>query len=67
MGRVFDKSNLLDQLQRLRLQLHELAEVRGSLTDPDVIAISEEADRLIVILQHLQKSEMSGSVTSSGE
>ncbi|WP_020618201.1 aspartyl-phosphate phosphatase Spo0E family protein [Paenibacillus daejeonensis] len=67
MGRVFDKSKLLDQLQRLRLQLHELAEARGSLTDPDVIAISEEADRLIVILQHLQKSEMSGSVTSAGE
>ena len=67
MGRVFDKSKLLDQLQRLRLQLHELAEARGSLTDPDVLAISEEADRLIVILQHLQRSEMNSSVAPASE
>ncbi|MFS0725014.1 Spo0E family sporulation regulatory protein-aspartic acid phosphatase [Paenibacillus sp. 1P07SE] len=64
MGRVSDKSKLLDQLQRLRLQLHELAEERGSLTDPDVIAISEEADRLIVVLQLLQRSEMEDSAAA---
>lgn len=52
-----DKNNLLAQLQSLRLKLHEIAEARGSLTDPAVLAISEEADQLIVALQHIQRSE----------
>jgi hypothetical protein len=53
-----DKNHLLIQLQSLRLKLHEIAEARGSLTDPDVLAISEEADQLIVALQHIQKNEL---------
>jgi len=48
---------LLRQLQSLRQKLHEIAEVRGSLTDPAVLAISEEADQLIVALQHIQRTE----------
>ncbi|WP_338553933.1 aspartyl-phosphate phosphatase Spo0E family protein [Paenibacillus sp. KS-LC4] len=56
-----DKIILLDQLQSLRLKLHEIAEARGSLTDPDVLAISEEADQLIVALQQMQRDEMIGS------
>ncbi|GGG26460.1 hypothetical protein GCM10010916_48570 [Paenibacillus abyssi] len=59
MGRVMDKSKLLDRLQKLRVKLYEVAEARGSLTDPDVLAISEEADQLIVTLQRIQKLEMS--------
>lgn len=53
-----DKMKLLDELQALRLQLLAAAEERGSLTDPEVLAISEAADQLIVTLQHLQKNEL---------
>ncbi|MBB3155998.1 hypothetical protein FHS16_006114 [Paenibacillus endophyticus] len=53
-----DKKHLLKQLQSLRLKLHEIAEARGSLTDPDVLAISEEADQLIVALQYIQRDEL---------
>ncbi|MGO4539431.1 Spo0E family sporulation regulatory protein-aspartic acid phosphatase [Paenibacillus sp. 2TAB19] len=56
-----DKYNLLQQLHSLRLKLHEIAEARGSLTDPDVLAISEEADQLIVELQYLQREELTYS------
>lgn len=56
--RAMDKKHLLKQLQSLRLKLHEIAEARGSLTDPDVLAISEEADQLIVALQHIQRNEL---------
>lgn len=52
------KKRLLGQLQMLRFRLHELAEARGSLTDPEVLALSEEADRLIVALQQLQRDEL---------
>ena len=53
-----DKTKLLDELHALRLKLLETAEARGSLTDPEVLAISEAADRLIVSLQQLQKEEL---------
>ncbi|MDQ6422218.1 aspartyl-phosphate phosphatase Spo0E family protein [Paenibacillus sp. LHD-117] len=56
-----DKQHLLTQLQSLRLKLHEIAEARGSLTDPAVLAISEEADQLIVALQYLQREEFEHS------
>lgn len=52
-----DKDTLLKQLQSLRRKLHEIAEARGSLTDPEVLAISEEADELIVALQQLEKNK----------
>jgi hypothetical protein len=48
-----DKNELLTQLQALRLKLNEIAEERGSLTDPDVLAVSEEADRIILVLQQM--------------
>ncbi len=50
------------QLQSLRRKLHEEAMVRGSLTDPAVIAISEEADQLIVVLQQMQRDEFIGAL-----
>ncbi|BBH23298.1 hypothetical protein Back11_46430 [Paenibacillus baekrokdamisoli] len=53
-----DKIRLLDELHALRLKLLEVAEARGSLTDPEVLAISEAADELIVTLQHIQKKEL---------
>nr|WP_296977426.1 aspartyl-phosphate phosphatase Spo0E family protein [Thermobacillus sp. ZCTH02-B1] len=52
------RKSLLGQLQTLRFRLHELAEARGSLTDPEVLALSEEADRLIVALQQMQRDEL---------
>ncbi|MEK3884878.1 aspartyl-phosphate phosphatase Spo0E family protein [Paenibacillus sp. PL2-23] len=52
-----EKKHLLRQLQSLRQRLHEMAEARGSLTDPAVLAISEEADQLIVALQQIQRTE----------
>ncbi|MBH5320514.1 aspartyl-phosphate phosphatase Spo0E family protein [Paenibacillus sp. GSMTC-2017] len=58
-----DKIYLLTQLQSLRQKLHEIAEVRGSLTDPAVLAVSEEADQLIVALQYLQRNEFELSST----
>ncbi|SFJ74551.1 Spo0E like sporulation regulatory protein [Paenibacillus sp. UNC496MF] len=53
-----DKTKILHELQVLRTKLFEMAEARGSLTDPEVLAISEEADQLIVILQQMQKDEL---------
>jgi hypothetical protein len=64
-----NRSELLNQLQSLRLKLHETAESRGSLTDPDVLAISEEADRLIVILQEIQRDKLGAAgnrITAAG-
>lgn len=65
--RAMDKTNLLNQLQSLRLKLHEIAEARGSLTDPEVLAISEEADQLIVALQHIQRNEVGDSTLRRSE
>ncbi|WP_256208814.1 aspartyl-phosphate phosphatase Spo0E family protein [Paenibacillus sp. CF384] len=53
-----DKMNLLHELQVLRTKLLEMAEARGSLTDPEVLAISEAADELIVTLQLMQRDEL---------
>ena len=53
-----DKVKLLNELHALRIKLLEAAEARGSLTDPEVLAISEAADRLIVSLQQIQKREI---------
>lgn len=57
-----DKDDLNRQLQSLRRKLHEIVEVRGSLTDPAVIAISEQADQLIVALQQMQREEFHESL-----
>jgi hypothetical protein len=53
-----DKMKLLNELHALRIKLLEAAEARGSLTDPEVLAISEAADQLIVTLQEMQKREL---------
>jgi hypothetical protein len=55
-GLIMDKLLLYIELQKLRRRLHEIAESR-SLTDPEVIAISEAADELIVAIQQIQLSE----------
>ncbi|GGG87045.1 MULTISPECIES: aspartyl-phosphate phosphatase Spo0E family protein [Paenibacillus] len=62
-----DKTILLNQLQSLRMKLHEIAEARGSLTDPEVLAISEEADQLIVVLQQLQRDQIAYTLPRRNE
>lgn len=57
-----DKNELLTQLQALRLKLNEMAEERGNLTDPDVLAVSEEADRIILVLQQMHMQGRSCAV-----
>jgi len=52
-----EKKQLMTQLQSLRHKLYEIAEAKGSFTDPDVIAISEEADQLIVALQYMERNQ----------
>lgn len=58
-----DKNELLTQLQALRLKLNVMAEERGNLTDPDVLAVSEEADRIILVLQQMHMKGRSCAVT----
>lgn len=41
----------------LQKQLYEMANNLGNLTDPEIVAVSEEADRLIVQLQKIQMNE----------
>jgi len=64
---AMEKQCLLKQLHSLRLKLHEIAEARGSLTDPEVLAISEEADQLIVALQHIQREEWTEQLYRSNQ
>lgn len=52
-----ETSHLIRRLQMLQSRLCEMASDLGSLTDPEIVAVSEEADRLIVQLQLLRKEE----------
>lgn len=50
------EKNLIElQLQSLRDKLYEVVEEKGSFTHPAVLAISEEADQLIVALQAMKQ------------
>ena len=64
-----DTPQLIHRLQLLQRRLCEMADDLGNLTDPEIVAVSEEADRLIVQLQRIRKDEAeerkrSGSLTS---
>ena len=52
-----DASQLIHRLHLLQNRLYEMADHLGDLTDPKIVAVSEEADRLIVQLQLLQRQE----------
>ncbi len=52
-----DEPQLIHRLQMLQRRLCEMAENLGNLTDPEIVAVSEEADRLIIQLQRLQRKE----------
>lgn len=48
---------LIYRLQLLQRRLCEMANDLGNLTDPEIVAVSEEADRLIIQLQLIRKEE----------
>jgi hypothetical protein len=52
-----ETSQLIRRLQLLQRRLCEMANDLDNLTDPEIIAVSEEADCLIIQLQRLQKEE----------
>ena len=52
-----DTPQLIHRLQLLQRRLCEMADDLGNLTNPEIVAVSEEADRLIVQLQRLRKEE----------
>ncbi len=52
-----ETSHLIRRLQMLQSRLCEMASDIGSLTDPEIVAVSEEADRLIIQLQRLRKED----------
>lgn len=53
--RAMEKNLIELQLQSLRDKLYEAVKVNGSFTHPAVLAISEEADQLIVALQVMKR------------
>ncbi|MFC4304184.1 Spo0E family sporulation regulatory protein-aspartic acid phosphatase [Cohnella boryungensis] len=53
-----ETTQLIGRLQLLQRRLCEMADDLGNLTDPEIVAVSEEADRLIVQLQLLRKKEL---------
>lgn len=48
---------LIHRLRLLQRRLCEMADDLGNLTNPEIVAVSEEADRLIIQLQRLRKEE----------
>ncbi|MCC3373844.1 aspartyl-phosphate phosphatase Spo0E family protein [Cohnella sp. REN36] len=54
---AIDPQTLICRLQTLQRRLHDMANDLGNLTDPEIVAVSEEADRLIVQLQRMRMEE----------
>lgn len=52
-----DTPQLIHRLQLLQRRLCEMADDLGNLANPEIVAVSEEADRLIIQLQRLRKEE----------
>jgi hypothetical protein len=52
-----DTPQLIHRLQLLQRRLCEMANDLGNLTDPEIVAVSEEADRLIIQLQRIQREK----------
>lgn len=52
-----ETSQLIHRLQLLQRRLCEMANDLGNLTDPEIVAVSEEADRLIIQLQRRRMEE----------
>ncbi|CAI6082920.1 aspartyl-phosphate phosphatase Spo0E family protein [Cohnella sp. JJ-181] len=54
-----DSNPLICRLEQLQRRLCEMAAQLDKLTDPEIVAVSEEADRLIVQLQRMHMEEQS--------
>ncbi|WP_254639710.1 aspartyl-phosphate phosphatase Spo0E family protein [Cohnella sp. GbtcB17] len=54
-----DPHPLIHRLEQLQRRLCEMAARLDKLTDPEIVAVSEEADRLIVQLQRMHMEEQS--------
>jgi len=54
-----DPHPLICRLEQLQRRLCEMAARLDKLTDPEIVAVSEEADRLIVQLQRMHMEEQS--------
>ncbi|MHB1954013.1 MAG: Spo0E family sporulation regulatory protein-aspartic acid phosphatase [Sulfobacillus sp.] len=58
-----DYTKSIDQIRLLQLRLHELASSKGNL-HPDVIALSQELDDYVVIVQkywrHICRESLTG-------
>ncbi|SFB59940.1 Spo0E like sporulation regulatory protein [Cohnella sp. OV330] len=54
-----DPHPLIYRLEQLQRRLCEMAAQMDKLTDPEIVAVSEEADRLIVQLQRMHMEEQS--------
>lgn len=52
-----DTNTLIHRLKLLQNRLSAMANDLGNLTDPEIVAVSEEADRVIVQLQKEQMVE----------
>ncbi|MFC5529943.1 Spo0E family sporulation regulatory protein-aspartic acid phosphatase [Cohnella yongneupensis] len=61
-----ETTQLIHRLQLLQRRLCEMANDLGNLTDPEIVAVSEEADRLIIQLQRLRKEEAEFKRASEG-
>ncbi len=55
--KAVETTELVARLEQLQKRLCEMANDIRNLTDPEILAVSEEADRLIVQLQRLRKEE----------
>lgn len=64
---LMDTELLIYRLKLLQKQLNEMANDLGNLTDPEIVAVSEEADRLIVQLQRIRMNEYFRKKLCSGE
>ncbi|WP_084423279.1 Spo0E family sporulation regulatory protein-aspartic acid phosphatase [Cohnella thermotolerans] len=59
-----DTNQLIHRLKLLQNRLSDMAKELGNLTDPEIVAVSEEADRLIVQLLKEQMYEHDKRKTS---
>jgi hypothetical protein len=62
-----DRDLLFSRLQVLQKQLCEMVNGQENLTDPAVVALSEEADRLIVELQRNRMKESARYRAAAGQ
>lgn len=61
-----DPYPLIWRLEQLQRRLCEMAARLDKLTDPEIVAVSEEADRLIIQLQRMHMEQQSLKKAEAG-